>query len=96
MVFIYGDRFRSNIEDAIPTAGIQSFSSLFVLHEPAATSTENNSGALVSSSAFCFSKEKSSILSLSGDCRQLCFFFGAKTYTLIVNILHDVKNKVFS
>ena len=23
-------------------------------------------------------------------------FFGAKTYTLIVNILHDVKNKVFS
>lgn len=72
MVFIYGDRLRSNIEAAIPTAGIQS--SLFVLHEPAATSTENNSGALVSSSAFCFSKEKSSILSLSGDRRQLWFF----------------------
>ena len=73
MAFIHGDRFLNSMDEAMLTAGIDAFSSVFVLVEPAATNTEKNSGALSSSSFLCSSNEKLSILSFEGDCKMFGF-----------------------
>ena len=70
-----GDRFLNSMDEAMLTAGIHAFSSVFVLVEAAATNTEKNSGTLSSNSVLCFSNEKLSILSFGGDRKMLGFFF---------------------
>ena len=75
MAFIHGDRFLNSMDEAMLTAGIHAFSSVFVLVEPAATNTEKNKGALSSNSFLCYSNEKLSILSFEGGRKMLGFFF---------------------
>ena len=82
MAFIYGDRFLNSMDEAMLTAGIHAFSSVFLLVEPAATNTEKNNGALSSNSFLCSSNEKLSILSFEGDRKVLGFSFSTMQHIL--------------